>query len=380
MATDKEAKMKKLFAIVLAGAISLSLAACGGGSQQSASSSASNSTPAASSAPAASSSAQKAEGGYDSLEPVELIMADSAAKGAAGQLFDELVAQKVEEITGGQMTVDLHTNGDLGNDVDLLRQMQSGDIDIVGCQVAPIVSFIPEMAIFDLPMVFATSDGDKIDAVLNGDSQTHAALSAAYENAGWHLLGFLQNATFRLTTSSTNLETLADFKGLQIRTMENSNHMAFWSAIGAQPTPLAWGEVYISLQNGTITAEENAADTVAGANLDEVQDYLACTNHILYLNQLSMNKDTWDSLDPLYQAALEQAVSEAIAEMRTELLDIDSSNKTLLEERGMTIIEYDDSFFEEVLAIPAVQELYDKIDQDTNGLAKTLQGELGVNA
>ena len=108
--------------------------------------------------------------------------------------------------------------------------------------------------------------------------------------------------------------------------------------------------------------------------------HLGCLNWTPPENQLSMNKDTWDSLDPLYQAALEQAVSEAIAEMRTELLDIDSSNKEILKERGMTIIEYDDAFFEEVLAIPAVQELYDKIDQDTNGLAKTLQGELGVNA
>ena len=55
-----------------------------------------------------------------------------------------------------------------------------------------------------------------------------------------HLLGFLQNATFRLTTSNRELKTLEDFKGLQIRTMENANHMEFWQAIGAQPTPLAW--------------------------------------------------------------------------------------------------------------------------------------------
>ena len=108
--------------------------------------------------------------------------------------------------------------------------MQSGDIDMVGSQVAPIVSFVPEIAIFDLPMVFATVDGDTIDQVLNGDSDTHKALNAAFENAGFHLLGFLQNATFRLTTSNSNLEKLEDFKGLQIRTMENSNHMAFWTA------------------------------------------------------------------------------------------------------------------------------------------------------
>lgn len=83
------------------------------------------------------------------------------------------------------------------------------------------------------------------------------------------------------------LDTLDAFKGLQIRTMENQNHMAFWSALGAAPTPLAWPEVYISLQNGTIVAQENAADTCMTSNFQEVQKYLNFTNHILYLNQIT---------------------------------------------------------------------------------------------
>ena len=304
---------------------------------------------------------------------------NAAAKGAAGSAFDELVAEKVAGITGGKLTIDAHINGDLGNDVDLLRQMQSGDIDIVGSQVGPIVSFIPEIAIFDLPMVFAKASGDSIEAVLNGDSATRAALDAAFERAGWHLLGFLQNATFRLTTSKVNLEKLEDFKDLQIRTMENKNHMDFWSAIGAAPTPLAWGEVYFALQSGAITAEENAADTVVGANLNEVQDYLACTNHILSVNQLSMNKESWDALDPLYQAALEQAVAEAVAEMRVRLVEIDRTNKDKLQELGMTLIEYDDAFFNEILSLPEVQQLYSAIDAQTNGLASALQSEMSGN-
>ena len=256
--------------------------------------------------------------------------------------------------------------------------MQNGDIDMVGSQIAALVSFAPELAIFDLPMVFATSDGDKIHEVLNGDSQTRAALDEAFEKANWHLLGFLQNATFRLTTANTNLQDLASFEGLQIRTMENTNHMAFWEAIGAEPTPMAWNEVYFALQSGNIGAEENAADTIVGANLFEVQDYLACTNHILYVNQLSINKDSWEALDPAYQTALEQAVSEAIDEMRTQLVDIDTQNKELLVEKGMTLIEYDQSFFDEILAIPAVQDLYKSIDADTNGLASILQEELAA--
>ena len=122
---------------------------------------------------------------YAHLEPVELIGADSTGKGAAGEIFGELVASKVAGITGGRLTIDYHPNGILGGDTDLLRQMQNNDIQVVVCQTAPTVSFIPAMAVFDLPMVFAKYGADTIDAVLNGpDSQFRAELSAAYEKAG----------------------------------------------------------------------------------------------------------------------------------------------------------------------------------------------------
>ena len=360
--------MKKVISIALAAAMATSLVACGG-------SAASSTAPAASAGAAASTASGDVD--YSALDAVELIGGDSSSKRAAAQIFGELVASKVDEITGGQLTIDYHPNGDLGGDADLLRQMQSNDIQLVVCQTAPTVSFIPEAAVFDLPMAFAKYDGDTIDTVLNGeDSSFHKDMAAAYEAADFHLLGFLQNATYRLTTANQDLSTLADFKGLQIRTMENSNHMAFWTAIGAEPTPLAWAEVYFALQSGTIAAQENAADTCVGANFQEVQKYLACTNHILYCNQICMSKQAWDELDPAYQAALTQAVNEAIAEMRPQLESIDQENKQKLVDGGMQLIEYSNDFYDEVLAVQGVQDLYTKIDGDVNGLATTLQESL----
>ena len=339
--------MKKAIALILTLAMSLSLAACSGGGSGSG---AASNPPAASGGSSTSGtvSSGSASGAYADLEPVELTLADSAAVGAAGEIFDRLFAEKVEEITGGKMTVYLYLNGELGNDMDLLSQMQAGYIDLVGCQIAPVVSFVPEMAIFDLPMVFAQYDGETIDA------------------------------TYSLTTANRELRKLEDFKNLQIRTMENSNHMAFWTAIGAAPTPLAWAEVFISLQNGTIDAQENAADTCASTNFQEVQKYLACTNHILYANQLSMNKEKYDSLDPAYQEAINQAVAEAIEEMKSQMVESDETNKQTLVDGGMTLIEYDDAFFQEILALDTVQALYDKIDADVNGLGTTLQEELAA--
>ena len=368
-------KMKKAAALFMAAAMAASLSACGGGSST-------GTTTAPTQAPAAEGS--EAEGGasadvdtsFEGLDDVELIGADNTSKGAAGQLFGELVAAKVDEITGGKLTIDYHPNSELGDDGDILRQMQSNDIQIVVCQTAPLVSFVPEAAVFDLPMVFSKYDGDTIDGVLNGDSAFRTELSSAFDAAGFHYLGILQNATYRLTTANKELNTLADFKALQIRTMNNSNHMAFWTAIGAEPTPLAWSEVYFALQSGTIDAQENAADTCVGANLNEVQKVLACTNHILYANQMTINKEAYDSLDPAYQAALNQAVTEALAELRPQLSEIDEQNKQTLVDKGMTLIEYDNAFYDEILNLDTVKKLYSDIDSQVNGLGATLQEAL----
>ncbi len=352
--------MKKLVALLLMAMMVLSLAAC-------------EEAPAA----AAPAAAGDSDSPYAALEAVELIGADSTGKGAAGQIFGEYVAQRVSEITGGKLTIDYHPNGDLGGDADLLRQAQAGDIAIVVCQTAPIVSFIPEMAVFDLPMVFSKYDGDKIDSVLNGENDFNSAIGEAYQKAGLHLLGFLQNATYRLTTANRDLTTLEDVAGMQLRTMENKNHMAFWSAIGAEPTPLAWAEVYIALQQGTIDAEENAADTCVGANFQEVQKYLACTNHILYCNQICINEEIFAGLAPAYQDALKQAVAEALAYMRPQLAQIDKDNKQILVDGGMTLIEYAPEFYDGILGLDAVKALYTEIDTNQiNGLGTILQNVL----
>lgn len=372
-------KTKKAASLFLVAAMAASLTACGGGKTEAP---AETKAPAAE-APAADSGAEKTDApqadasSFEGLDDVELIGADNTSKGAAGQLFGELVAAKVDEITGGKLTIDYHPNSELGDDGDLLRQLQSNDIQLVVCQTAPLVSFIPEAAVFDLPMVFSKYDGDTIDTVLNSsESEFNKQLSAAYEDDGFHLLGTLQNATYRLTSANKDLNTVADYKALQIRTMNNSNHMAFWTAIGAEPTPLAWSEVYFALQSGTIDAQENAADTIVGANLNEVQKVLACTNHILYANQMTINKEAYDGLDPAYQAALNQAVSEAMAELRPQLADIDAANKKALEDKGMTIINYENAFFDEILGLDTVKKLYTDIDGQINGLGTTLQEAL----
>ena len=249
---------------------------------------------------------------------------------------------------------------------------------MVDAQPAPMVNFVPELAVMDLPMVFATYDADQIETVLNGDNEFTQQMQEAYNEVGLYNLGWLQDGTFRQTTANRDLSTLADFKGFQIRTMENTNHMAFWTAIGAEPTPMAWSEVYFALQNGTVDGQENATDTCVGASLQEVQKTLAKTNHILYANNICINKEFWDGLDPAYQDALKQAIAEATETIKPQMAALDQDSIKIMEDAGMKVVEYDQAFFDEVLANEGVQKVYSAIESQTNGLSTMMINELAA--
>lgn len=347
--------MKKLITACLAGLLLLGLSGCGSRKEQ---------------------KQAAAKGTYADLPQVTLVGGDSSGKGSVGQRFGELVAKKVAAKTEGRLKIDYHPNAELGGDEDLLRQLRANDIQLVVGQMAPVTAFVPEGAVFDLPMVFAPYEGKTIDRVLNGDGPFRKKLAAAYERSGLHYMGTLQNGTYRLMTSNRPVRTIEDFKNMKIRTMSNKNHMAFWSAMGANPTPLAWPELYFSLQSGIVDAEENAADTIVSAHFNEVQKYVAETNVILYANEMVLNKKAFDALPEAYQKVLEESVQEAMKELAPSLVQVDRDGKDQLQKKGMILVTYQPEFYQEVRNLPAIQELYRKIDAQTGGLGTLMVEEL----
>ena len=361
---QKAMESKRLLAVLVAAfamVFALGLAGCGGGS-------------------ASSSSASGSGDAAASGETLTLIAADAAAPESAGNKWQLAFKEKVESLSNGAIVVDYHGNSDLGGDTDIQTQVQDNSIQIHVSQPAPLVSTIPGFAVFDAHMTFATADAAVIDGVLNGDNAFSQGLQASAEENGEHILGWLQNGTFRQVTSNKELKTIDDYKGFQIRTMENKNHMAFWTALGAEPTPLAFSEVYISLQNGTIEGEENATDTVVGNSLQEVQKYLAKTNHLLYANTMVISKQCWDGLTDEQKATIEQAVQEATAEIAPTLGQLDADSTKKMQDDGVEVIEYDDSFFQAVQDNADVQKLNEDIDGQCGGLLTTLKDELAKAA
>ena len=314
---------------------------------------------------------------YDTLKPVTLRFGNGAALGAAGDLWGIAFCEHVAEITGNKLTIDYFGNSQLGVDNEMQTQMLAGDLDIVSCQPGQTTTFVPEVAVYDLPLVFAKYDAAVIDKALNQSDFTKI-MNEKYAKSHMICLGVLQGATFRVMTSNVNIEKLADFNGIKIRTMNSPNHLAFWKALGANPTPLPFTELFMSLQQGVVQAQENANDTNASSNFQEVQKFLVNTRHLLYVNQFLMNKNTFESLAPAYQDAIREAVAKATADIAPNLGKIDTENRDKLLAGGMQNLTFENAFYDEI--ITASKTVYDQIrkeigDDIVDSLVSALEGK-----
>ncbi len=276
---------------------------------------------------------------FEGLEPATIIMADGAAKGAVGNLWAELFAQKLSEITNYKLTVNYYGNSALGSDTDIITQMQAGTVDACDMQSMNVVSFIPQLGVFELPLVFAKYNTATIDKVVKPGSKFFDRLNESFRSRGFELIDYLQGGTYREMSSNVPAITLADFQGIKIRTLTSEYQVSFWKNLGCIPTPLAFTELYTALQQGVVEAEENAIDTQVNSQFYEVQRYLILTHHVLYGNLLYMTSAKYNSLAPAYQKAIRDAALAASAELQPRLKDINDNAQKVMVANRVEVIE-----------------------------------------
>lgn len=272
-------------------------------------------------------------------------------------LASKKIKEVIEEKSGGKIKVELYLDSQLGGDREILEACQAGNIAMVGQTTAPQVGFIPELAIFDIPMLFENLEVAK--KTLSGPYIDK--LAKKYEEAGLKLLMF-EPIYYRETTANRPLEKLEDFKGLKIRTMENKYHMAFWQELGANPTPLNFAELYIALQQGTVDAQENPYEIVWGSKFYEVQDYLINTRHICFIFTVVMDKDLYDSMPAEYRKLIDDSMAEASEWLYQEALAQNEAMLSTLKDLGMTVLDLSPQLREDLLKAAAVVE--DMVRQD----------------
>ena len=286
----------------------------------------------------------------------------SSPEDTVTQIYAEKFAEVVYQLSDGQMVIQVYPNSVLGGDRELLESCKDGDIPFIVQNTAPQVTFLPDVAIFDMPCLFSTIEDvrKKVD-----NPEFMEEISEVYVDGGYQLLGYADQG-FRVMTTNSPVYSISDFKGQKIRTMENSYHLAFWKALSASPTPMTFSEVYIGLQQGTIDAQENPYEVIVSNRLYEQQDYVIETNHLPHLISLVASDEFMNELTPEQQAIINEAASIATEYARQQSDDRIASRIATIEESGTEIISLSDEMREEIResAAPVYESIKENVDPD----------------
>lgn len=349
-----EMNAKRLIAGGLATVMVMGLVGCSGSTATNSSSSTSGSSDAQSASTEQSSNASNAE--------INLTVAYADPEDSIFGKGADAFKEKLEEVSNGTMTCTMYPNGTLGSVTEVAAMVQQGTCDVSPIVTSSLVDFAPDLGVFDLPFLF--SDYDEARNTIEGDVGTKLADELEQQNlhvGSWLTMGF------RETTSNKPIKSVADFKGLKIRTQSNEVHQAIFTALGASPTVINFSELYTAMEQGTVDAQENPYVNIASNAYYEVQKYLIETNHVFQLAALLVSSSKYNSLTDEQKGWVDQAAAYAAdVEWEATQEDNETAKQTCID-KGMEFTELD---HDELLK--ATQSVYDQYRDKYSDLLKTM--------
>lgn len=272
----------------------------------------------------------------------------------------EKFKEMVEKGSNGRFEVQLYANSQLGDDVKMMEALRMGTQEMTCPSTAPIAGLSKKFMVFDLPFLFPN---EKVaDQVLDGpvgqkilDSLTEKGIIG---------LAYWENGFRQLTNNKREVKTPADLKGLKIRTMENPVHLATFRALGANPTPMPFGELFTAMQQGTIDGQENPLTTIYLQKFYEVQKYVSLTNHFYSPFVFMISKKFWDGLSKEDQELIKKAAKEAGAFQRQYNREQMKQMADNLRKAGMVVTEL-------------TPEQMEEFRKATEGVYKQFENEIG---
>lgn len=264
--------------------------------------------------------------------------------------FKELL----EEKSGGKMKVQNFFDATLGDDLKMTEALQAGTQEITIPSTSPLVGTIKEFGIYDFPFVF--KEEEEAYAVLDG-AIGQKLLDKLPEH---NLVGiaYWENGFRNMTNSKHAVKTAEDFKGLKIRTMQNEVHLEAFEKLGANPSPMAFSEVFTALETGTVDGQENPLATIQTQKYDEVQSHLSITKHVYTPFVFLVGKKFWDDLSEEEKKIMTEAAQEAGQYQRE--LNQSENEKALkyLKDSGMKVNEVSEEEMKKMQKI--IQPVTDK--------------------
>lgn len=276
--------------------------------------------------------------GHDSPETVPV------AKGLAKW------AELVEQRTNGEVKIQVYNNGTAGSASDYAVNCQLGTLDIGAVNQSVMTSFIPDIGAVDIPyLITSYEEADKLFAN-NGPLTQYYSDEIA--NAGINLINMdVWEVGFREFSNSTRaIHTPEDIKGIKLRVMDSKIHQGFWRALGADPVPMSWGEAYTALQQKAIDGVENAISVLDGNNINEVNKYLAMTDHNYSAIFIIMSDKSFKKLSPEQQKIVQDAAREAGKYQREEQRRQAAAAVDNLAKKGMEVTTVDKEAMKKAVA------------------------------
>ena len=246
--------------------------------------------------------------------------------------FAESVAAK----SGGKIKVQLFYNSSLGTDQAVTTSVQGGTVEMAVMNSGILASLAKELAIFDFPFLFANER--ESDAIVDGPvgKKMHKLL----EEKGVVGLSYWELGYRQMTNSKRALNTVADIEGLKLRVIPNPINVDWVKALGANPTPMPFAEVYGGLESKAIDGQENPLAVIAGNKFWEVQKYVALTNHQYNPQSVIFSKKVWDTLSPAEQKIIDDSADEATKMQREQSRATVAANLELLKKNGMVVTTF----------------------------------------
>ena len=239
------------------------------------------------------------------------------------------------EANSNDFDVQIYPNQQLGGDRELTEGAQLGSVTMTTPTNSPLAAFEKDFFILDVPFLFS----DRAEAFAALDGEFGQKLLDKLPKINLVGLGYWENGFRNLTNSRNAVHTPEDVKGLKLRTMENAVHLAFWKILGANPTPMAMGELFTALQQKTVDGQENPFGQIFDNKLYEVQPYITRSQHIYSTYVVVMNKDFWDELTEEQQQVVTAAAKAATTYQRQKAEELDNGAADKLRAAGHEITE-----------------------------------------
>lgn len=290
--------------------------------------------------------------------------------GAPGSLFEATVnhyAECVGEKSGGSVEVQTFGSSQLGKDKELLQKLKLGQVDFA--LPSSVMSSVDDaFGIFEMPYII--QDRDHMRRVQ--DAMMDTFQSAAQEN-GYFIVGLAENGFRHITNNVRPINTPEDLEGVKLRTPNGAWRVKMFQQYGANPTPMAFSDVFTALQTGVIDGQENPYAQIASAKFQEVQKYLSITGHVYtpaYI--LASDKHFSSHSDEVKQVLLDCASEtqgftyQKAAELETELLGV-------IKDAGVEVNEADKQAF-----IEASKPIYDSFASEVDGAQEMIDTVMGL--